>query len=68
MHQMLSLSTDAWICHISSRVQVWIDSNAPPPPPPNGSAKKVATKAIAITQNPCKREAAWPLGVPPPNL
>ena len=27
MHLMLSLSTDPWICHISSRVQVCTDSN-----------------------------------------
>ena len=27
MHQMLSLCTDPWICHISSRVQVCNDSN-----------------------------------------
>ena len=27
MHLMLSLSTGPWICHISSRVHVWTDSN-----------------------------------------
>ena len=27
MHLMLSLSTDPWICHISSRVQVCTDRN-----------------------------------------
>ena len=42
MHLMLSLSTGPWICHISSRVQVWTDSNGnAESPPPHWSQKKV---------------------------
>ena len=62
MHLMLSLSTDPWICHISSRVQVWIDSPPPPPQrhaclhlerrPPPGPGTGRCTHGLSLQQRP----------------